>query len=256
MFKIKLWMIGLFMGLFVFAEASNVLACLCNGAISICGIYTDSDAIVIGKIENIESANVTEYRENMVGQKVKVRVTKSFKGKNQEFITLAQPNTSCDAQFDEEDKEKEYLFYLELNKKTNFYKVMICGRSDETKNSSDDLSWLKGLPKSLKRNRLSGVIKLYEDNSRFTFVDYLVETKIKVSGEKKSFDLYTDINGMFEVWDLPSGKYNVKAELPENTKFYFGMTSGLVERQDSGDYIIEMKEKGCAGLDYILKTVK
>jgi hypothetical protein len=240
---------------FILLSCTDAFACVCLESPSVCDIYQAADAVIVGKIEKIEKARVDDYDENMYGQKVKVRVIKSFKGANREFITLAQPDTSCDMQFDEADKSKEYLLYLDLNKKTNFYKVFVCGRSGETKEASNDLSWLKGLPKSLERNRLSGVLSLYENSDRFTFVDYLVGTKIKISGEKKSFEVLTDKNGMFETWDLPPGKYNVKADLPENARLYFDMTSGAVKGEPN-DYTVEMKPKGCAGIDYILKKAK
>jgi hypothetical protein len=67
---------------------------------------------------------------------------------------------------------------------------------------------------------------------------------------------------MFEVWDLPAGKYKIAPEFPKDFYVYGAFPRGSVEykklangREDLKDFTIEVPRNGCAGIDYTLKKI-
>lgn len=267
--KVKIVFCLVILSIISLAGGSPAKACTCIDLEGICAHYEAADAVVTGKVEDIKPTELdlvvvgkTERREKMRAQEVKIKITRSFKGAEQEFITLLQPDTSCDWQFEESDKKTEYLFYLDSLGKAGQYKIRSCSRSGSIQSSADDLSWLNGLPKSKGRTRFSGVLSHYEDVMkyglpRFTFVDYLVGTKITISDDKQTFTASTDKNGMFEFWDIPPGKYKVDPGFPKNYIIYQSFVRGSAENFESLDtqsgYEIVIQKGGCAGIDYLLR---
>ncbi len=114
---------------------------------------------------------------------------------------------------------------------------------------------------SLNRTRLSGTVTLYKDEP-FEFVNYVVGTKVRVFNNENSFEVLTDKNGVYEIWDIPLGKYQVELILPYNLKLSLDLERGLVDfdslkknNPNTNAVLIEIQPKGCGGIDFVVNEM-
>lgn len=167
-------------------------------------------------------------------------VEKVFKGelKVGETITF-EPGMACSWYFSEENVGTEDLFYLDKRPSGGeFWTVGFCTRSGSVKNRIADLLYLEKEKKLRGKTRLSGTLDKiietpvgkYGDSSFFP----LTNRKIRITGNGKNIELVTDENGVYEIYDLPVGKYKIKPE----------KVNGFVFQSDRNDFEeIEIKAK-------------
>ncbi len=117
---------------------------------------------------------------------------------------------------------------------------------------------------SLKRTRLSGTLELYKDTP-FQFEDYISGTKVRIFNDKRSFEVVTDKNGVYQIWDIPVGKYQIEPILSPNLEIEIDIERGLIDFDslkkkdpDTDDVLVEIQPKGCGGIDFVVneKNVK
>ncbi len=217
---------------------------------TVCENYAQADSVIIGKIESVKSGDSN--------QTVIVKIEKTYKGQKLKQIVLNQPLSTCDPDFSD-DVGETMLLYVVRNDKTKKYSVIAPGTGGRVERENENLYWLNNLPMSLKRTRLSGTIELYKD-SPFEFVDYIVGTKVKVFNDKNSFETFTDKNGVYEIWDIPTGKYQIEPIFPPKFKLDIDLERGLVDfdslkktNPNTNAVLIEIQPKGCGGIDFVVK---
>ena len=266
--KVRVLIFSLFL-----LSAEAVFGCMCAQS-SIPEMYENSDAVVTAEVIGVKPATVYEDRiideggdqtkgkpaqEKLSGQAIQIRITDWFKGANRkQILNLAQPNTSCNRMFGQKDLNTRLLLYLRFDKKYNSYQIITCGRSTAIKNAANDISWLKGLPGSLNRTRISGAVRLSDETNLFPAVGGI---KIKITGNGRDYELFSDPNGVYEIWDLPAGKYIISAEIPEDKQLAWttALTSGSTDysdddKSDAGALTVYLKPNGNAGIDFMLKS--
>ncbi len=216
---------------------------------TVCETYAHADSVIIGNIESVHGDET---------QKVVIRVEKTFKGKQQKVILLDQPQSSCDWNFSGYEG-KRLLLYLVRDKKTGSYSAIAQGMGGEIEKVSDDLYWLRSLPGSLKRTRMSGQLRIYEDQP-FRFVKFASGIKVKIHNAAKSLEVTTDRNGVYQLWDIPVGKYQVEPVFPNSLSLKFSLPKGLVDfdslnrgSPNENDVLIEIRGGGCGGIDFVVK---
>lgn len=265
MIKIRLLIL-----LLILFSAETIFGCMC-GRLSVSEMYENSDAVVIARAISFKPAivydewtyededkNVKKVQKEFSGQEVKIEISKSFKGIDRKrFIKLSQPNSLCDWNFDNEDLNKSLLLYLRFDEKHKTYSIISCSRSTSVIDAADDLSWLNGLPKSLDRTRISGIVKFNDDDNLFPRVSGI---GIKISGRGKEYNLVSDENGLYEIWDLPNGIYSINAEIPKDKKL--GWTTSVPDNwtyfwnldvAEPNALKVTLKAKSCAGIDFMLE---
>jgi hypothetical protein len=122
--------------------------------------------------------------------------------------------------------------------------------------AADDLLYLQGLPKSASTTRLSGAFSHYEEDAEkgFTHVKNIIGAKVRISGESKGYEVYTDKNGVFEIIGLPPGKYTIEPEIPVGLKLRFPIHYGAIDYSDRKNIKLILNEKSCASVDFILSS--
>lgn len=256
---------------FLFLVGANaVFGCTC-GSTSISEMYENADVVVVATALSYKPATVFEdwirvdgeketlVQDKLEGQEVRLLIARQFKGTNlQKTLKLSQPGSTCDWEFRDGDLNKPLLLYLRFNKKYKTYKIISCGRSGTAKSSADELSWLNGLPGSLNRTRLSGVVRFNDDQNLFPGVGGV---KITISGNGKTYSLISDKNGMYEIWDAPAGKYKITAEMPVDKKIDWitSVPDGFVdyeldENPNPESSIVALAPKSTAGVDFMLEN--
>ena len=228
-------------------------ACSCGGYPAVCGAYQSADAVFIGTVQTVEAKmlKTEDGREYIGGQDAKVQVEKAFKGTPKPEVVFRSEGSSCDAVYEEGQR---WLFYAYYNKETRKWTIAACDRSKLIDGASEDLRYLEGLPKTAKQTRISGEIKHYEEDpvKGFTAVKNIIGAKVKITGEGKSYETFTDKDGIYEVYGLPPGKYKVEPEIPLGLKIRFPIHYGPVDYVDRENVKLVLNAKSCASVDFIL----
>jgi len=153
-------------------------------------------------------------------------VKKVFKGNlktGQELGFTIGDGGNCALVFGEYYIGKEFLLYLGSKPdENNLWTATICSRSRPLEDADADLLYLEKMSKVKGKTRLSGVV-LQRIQSPVEGGEYaynqLVGRKILVRGKGKNVELKTDENGVYEIYDLPVGKYKISTEPIAGYKF-------------------------------------
>ena len=224
--------------------AARVEACSCFGYPSPAGAYAAADAVFVGTV--VRAAPDTREKAESVVQTVTARADEVFKGARVgEEITFRQPSHNCAPRFGAGERR---LFYASHDAKAKTWEVHGCNRGSNLKGAADDLLYLRALPLSAQRNRVSGMLKRYED---IPVTVPLSGVKVRVKGKDRTYEATTNADGVYELYDLPPGTYTIEPELPLGLKVSFPMQFGPGD--EKGDVVtIELEEKTCAGADFIV----
>ena len=236
-------------------NAPAVDACSCGGYATPCGSYESAHAVFIGVVQSVETkkAKGSDGEEYSAGQVAHIQVEKSFKGMAQPEVVFRTKGSSCDPVYKEGER---WLLYAYYDQKTKMWGIAACDRSTRIENAADDLLYLQGLPKSASTSRLSGELEHYEDDPEegFKRVKGIGGAKVKITGEGKSYEVYTNKDGVYEVYGLPPGKYAIEPEIPVGLKVRFPMYYGAVDPSDGKNVRVVLNEKSCASMSFVLSS--
>lgn len=240
-----------------------VSACSCGGYPAVCESFAEARAVFVGTVRTVE--NKTARHDNgediIAGQKAWVTVDKVFKGKVTGELLFRSYGSSCDPVYKEGQR---WLFYAYFNEKEKAWQIQACDRSTLLDDANDDLSYLDALPKSAQTTRISGRVEHFEQDpvKGFSLVKHLIGNKVTISGPK-NYEVFTDSNGVFEVYGAPPGLYEIKAEMPMGMKLRFPISFGpteFVDRKDltggrvEGKLRHKLEEKGCVSVEFVLSA--
>jgi hypothetical protein len=193
--------------------------------------FDGSDEVVILRAISVEKVENKETEEENYVDGVKTTtmvVEKVFKGKlkvRDEIVFGQGGGADCIWTFDEESVGEQFLFYLTrpeklatddlfAGKQAGLWFGFGCGRSRGLAHATEDLLYLENIAKVRGKTRISGTL-----GGGFTYPDIDIDgKKIKIIGPKKTYVTKTDKNGIFEIYDLPPGKYFVEPEIPAGWK--------------------------------------
>ncbi|HYO63387.1 MAG TPA: carboxypeptidase-like regulatory domain-containing protein [Pyrinomonadaceae bacterium] len=244
--------------LLVLAGAETARACSCAGYTSPCGAYETASAVFVGVVTKAEPPPGWEgdtENAHYAEQTAHVRVERLFKGAPGAAVVLHQPAHNCAPKFKVGER---WLLYATHHRKTETWEIMGCGRSTLAVQAPDDLRYLQALPGSSRRTRLSGVLVHYDDDPErgFSPVARIAGARVKVTGAGKSYHAFTDAEGVYELYDLPPGRYTVEPDIPAGLALNFSMPFGGFEGRPDHPVTVELRPKGCAGADFVLKSDK
>ncbi len=250
--------------------ASQALACSCVRSGTVDQEYAKSTNVVILKLLSLQKTESPPPQLINYGgiKQSTLTVEKVFKGTlkvGQELIFAQGGGADCVWTFDERSIGEEYLFYLGAkpldNKSSNgviaatgqFPKIVsknvwiasTCSRSSHLKWAAADLLYLENMAKVAGRTRLSGRLSKRVESAveaQPSSSEILPDRSVVITGNGKSIKLKTDKNGVYEIYDLPPGKYEVKPEPIE------GFTFGWHTRPE--DTEIEIKPKSHTEQDF------
>jgi hypothetical protein len=176
--------------------------------------YNDSEVVVIARAISVEKVS-NQSKLPLIGTFVTsttMQVEKVFKGNLRvgDKIVFGQGNSiRCTWVFYEEDVGKEYLFYLDSppDDKELWYEFGF-RRSKALEYANDDLLYLNKMDKVRGRTRISGVL----DDDGLAGLS-LEGQRIRIIGENKTYVANTDKNGVYELYDVPPGRYVLEPAL-------------------------------------------
>lgn len=202
-------------------SANEANACSCFSP-SLEEAVESAGNIVILKLQAVEKYLESETDGWAAAGGIKqsrLTVEKVFKGnfKVGQELTFGQGGgADCIWTFDEESIGTEYLFFLGSKPaKKNLWAGYACSRSRTVKGAAGDLKYLEAAPKVKGKTRLSGTLVQQDKpavEGETGSYNRLAGKTITVSGSGKNIKLKTDENGVYEIYDLPTGKYTVTPE--------------------------------------------
>lgn len=183
--------------------------CSCSTLPSAKGAWEESPLVFVGRVEAASFAQM-EIGE----QTARVRVEEAFKGtRSGAILELDQPGHNCAPKFKEGER---VLFYLHPAKSAGKWEAWGCHRTQPADSAADDLLFLRGLPGTAKGNRLSGEVTLMD--SEWKTLRNLAGVKVRIQSGSTLVETVTNGDGLYEMYNLPPGKYTVQAEMPKGTK--------------------------------------
>jgi hypothetical protein len=197
--------------------ASQAVGCVCATFVTPKAEWQRSSLVFVGQVE----ASTPEFDANnrFRPQRAIVRVEEAFKGvEKDQLIQIDQTGSDCELKY---SRGSRRLLYLSVQQ-GGLWRSPGCGRSNDPDSASDDLRFLRALPSSAERTRISGQVILSGEPKR-PFSGVTVTLR---QGSGPSTTAVTDAEGVFEVYDLPQGPYQVSVNVPKGFKANFGFVSG------------------------------
>jgi len=148
------------------------------------------------------------------------------------------------------------LFYAYYDEKSKSWGIGGCGRSTLIENAAEDLLYLQGLPASSEQTRISGILAHYEDDpvKGFTRVRNIIGAKVKLIGAQKTYEVFTDKYGVYEIYGMPAGKYVIDPEVPLSLKLRFPVYFGKTDYTDKKTLRVALEEKSCGGANFVFSA--
>jgi hypothetical protein len=195
--------------------ASHALGCVCADFPTPKSEWQRSSLVFVGQVEKAvpEFDPKIEFR----AQRVTVRVEEAFKGVQRgQLIQIDQTGSDCELVY---ARGWRRLLYLKMQK-SGVWLSPGCDRSTDPDSASDDLRFLRALPASSDRTRISGQVMSSGDRP----LPGVTVTLTASEGPPTS--TVTDAMGVFEIYDLPRGTYKASIAVPKAFKPNFGFVSG------------------------------
>ena len=208
-------------------DSSTASACSCGQKSTVLDAYDASGFVVMVRAVSVEKGDGKQHVDGV--RTTDVVVEKSFKGnlKVGERMTFSQGGgADCIWTFAEEDIGKQFLFYLRpLKEKPSLWFAGTCGRSRNAEYAADDLLYLNNREELLGKSRISGTLSFYQASPLEDvqpIYKKLSGKKVRIIGKTKSYKLITNSEGVYEIYDLPAGSYEIEPEIPVGWKVGFG----------------------------------
>jgi hypothetical protein len=263
--KLQTSFIVLGIGIIMFLLQPKSFGCHCDGnPPSIRDAYINADSVFYGVVVKVEEFSIPlkatsildinrkDVTHTVAGWNMTIRIEKTYKGDSQEKIILSSYNSGCG--------EGKYeigsyvLLYANFNKETGAWQILPCGRGSILA----DLIFLDGLPDNLNRTRIAGKLSQNENmpDKGFSETGVFSGTNIRIAGKNKIYDLKTDANGCYEIFDLPVDEYVITPEIPKGLKILFPMFHGLHAsyKKKKNSFSINLKENKSIEVDFLFNA--
>lgn len=219
-------------------SARSALGCSCGPTPTVLDAFESADVVVVTKAVSVEKTDkaapeghMSDGENYVAGVKsTTMRVERVYKGglkAGAEIVFAQGGGANCIWTFDEKAVGQQFLFYLAAPKGAGDpWYGFGCGRSKGLQSAADDLLYLNKLDKVRGKTRLSGEIRFEDDGS--TEVGGRL---LRIFGGKKTYEVRTGADGVYELYDLPPGKYTVEPEIPAGWKvngFYLSYSPSVV----------------------------
>lgn len=199
-------------------------------------------------VEKIPGRNESRAWEGIKSATMVVEAVYKGELKVGERIVLEHVSqTGCYSTFDERDVGKKFLFYLGQRKsKVNVWYSPVCSRSSSADDAADDLLYLENVSKARGRTRISGTLSAHEAapaENGIAIDRKLSGRKVRVIGEHETYELTTNDDGVYEIYDLPPGQYAIEPEIPRGWKIIDVMSYGSGNDRRGRGFLFEVSLK-------------
>jgi hypothetical protein len=210
-------------------------ACSCAPRMTVLEAYDASEVVVVARVLSVEKFGKEDAYLGGV-RSTKLVIEKVYKGNLRAGDEIKLPQgggADCIWMFSARDVGNSYLFYLNtIPRGSTQWIASTCSRSDYVNNTTEDLLYLDNLDKVRGKTRVSGRYSALNGTAGLD----VANRKIRIVGEGKSVEVITDKNGVFEIYDLPSGNYRLEPETPKGWKLavdWLDYSPSVIEKQST-----------------------
>jgi hypothetical protein len=222
--------------------ASHAAGCVCVAFPTPKAEWQRSSLVFVGQVETVSPE--FDAKKVFSPQHATVRVEEAFKGVQKgQLIQINQTGSDCELKY---SRGWRRLLYLTVQQ-GGLWMSPGCDRSNDPDSASDDLRFLRALPASAERTRVSGEVKSSGDRSR----PLAGVTVTLTDGGGRSTTAITDTAGVFEVYDLPQGTYQASIEMPKGFKADFGFVSGPRKFSDGFPLAVTLGDSHATAVFYV-----
>lgn len=199
---------------FLFLAIQPIKACQCGQMPTVITSLNRSENVFIGEIVKFGKEETTNKFDSPYGATISVK--KVYKGSLKEgdikfFVKGSGDN--CLFEFSEKWIGLTLLIYDSdsgWGKRFNLSEgITFCGRSANLEKATIDFLYLDNLEKLRGKTRIYG-------NVGFAYGRENPQgRKIRIIGKDKTYEVITDKNGIYEIYDLPAGEYVLEPEIPK-----------------------------------------
>jgi hypothetical protein len=231
--------------------AANVYACQCREHQPPCAQYREADAVFVGSVTNIVSADdpqsmakaADEYKIGF--EKVSFKLERVFRGVEGGSVEMIDWMTSCRYGFRAGGR---YLVYAYFDPATKTLSTHTCSRTSEVSKAAADLDYIAKLATVAPATAITGV--LADGDKRLSNV------RVTAESEGKLYRSVSDQTGWFNLSVPAPGKYKLRIFLPLNVGVagpsdLLDKISGVVKtkRHYVVEYEVEVQSGGCTFVD-------
>ena len=236
----------------IFLTADVTLACSCLPKPSVLEEFERSGVVLTARIISIQKADPADKEHYVDGvRSATLIVEKVYKGNvrvNDELVFAQGSGANCIWTFKEEYIGSRHLLYLNAPSRGDLWYAVGCGRSGGLTGVTEDLLYLDNMKKLRGKTRVSGRLGDWNNDD----VD-VAQKKIRIVGQTKTYETKTDENGVYEIYDLPAGRYRIEPEMPKGWKIarsWLRYVSGIDREQKSTRFVtFTLEAKKHASID-------
>jgi hypothetical protein len=233
-------------------NARTAQACSCAGTSTVLDAFDHAAVVVVARVVGVDRREKgSDFRGIRSTKMVAEKVFKGNLKAGDEMIFGQGGGADCIWTFDEESIDKQFLFYLSTFEDQKMWFASTCGRSRGADYAIDDLMYLNNLSKVRGKTRISGTIN-FENETDLS----VAGRKIRITGADKTYEVKTNEDGVYEIYNLPAGKYLIEPEVPVgwkidkySLKYSPSFIGGTEEIESIKRIPIKLVEKRHAGLD-------
>lgn len=158
------------------------------------------------------------------GEKTILAFGKKFKNDTNWKMRVPRPKegvlmrSSCTLTFRKEFVGRQILFYGEKPKDGEDWMASVCSGTALAEERPGDIAWLDRMQEVKGKTRISGRAVIPVESQYRTPPLPVAGAKIRITaitGGRKSYNLVTDKNGLYEIYDLPTDTYSIEAFPPK-----------------------------------------
>ncbi len=219
---IRCLLLSIFSLVLLAGASQTASACSCGTRPTVLDAFEKADEVIIArpisveKVRESEKATHENEQPNVYGAgSATLIVEKIFKGtlKVRDEIVFGPGNgANCIWTFTQDSIGDQFLLYLKRPEQDLWY-AYSCGRSRELEGASDDLLYLENMNKLRGKTRISGRLGGWQNPN----LDAEGKT-ITIIGPTKTYETKTNHDGVFEIYDLPPGRYSIQPEMAPGWK--------------------------------------
>jgi hypothetical protein len=196
-------------------SVSEAHACSCGRIDAVDVAFDQTPTIAIFRVTSVERYQSGDRRPSSAEVKsATLQVQKVYKGKlavGQEFTFTN--NGICIRKFDDKDVGDDFLLFLgEIPAKGRAWAAGFCTRSRRVKNTQADVLYLEKRKSVAGKSRLSGSAHIRTQNEKDPsdwYFKNISDLVLSIRGMGLDLSVKTDEDGIFELYDLPPGKYKI-----------------------------------------------
>lgn len=190
-----------------------------------CGAYWKASVVFVGvaaekgEMTPVEGGTVKVYTS--AGRVTRFAVDEAFRGVTGKTVETVEMGTSCDYHF---NVGQRYFVYGWLDPQSGKVIVHSCSATKPLDSAAADLEYARTV---VRGERTPGIVGSVMRETRKDAASYrsnvpLEAVKITAESAGRTFETRTDAKGAFSFFNLPAGRYRVRAHLPSDLRLLYG----------------------------------